>query len=200
MLPMLIVASSSGSLLFCVCLLPELQTDHKRVMASIERTMFALHAEAKAAKAAAHPELIQSVQQVRSGGAGAGAGPAVQPSAPRQAESDVPPAAAAADSASSAASSSAASAASLPPFYVVNSVSEDSPASVAGLRAGDLVLQFGSVTAANKSAASMAAVVSSSVGRALHVTVKREKEIKQLRLIPQAWGGRGMLGCHLVDV
>jgi predicted metalloprotease with PDZ domain len=184
--------------------LPELQTDHKRVMASIERTMFALHAEAKAAKAAAHPELIQRVQQVRSGGAGAGAGAAVQPCAPRQAEGDVPPAAPAADSAaaaaSSAASAAAAAAASLSPFYVVNSVSEDSPASVAGLRAGDLVLQFGSITAANKSAASMAAVVSSSVGRALHVTVKRDREIKQLRLIPQAWGGRGMLGCHLVDV
>jgi len=88
---------------------------------------------------------------------------------------------------------------------------------VAGLHAGNLVLQFGSVTAANKSAQSMAAVVSSSVGRALHITIQRPPatgaagvgpavaaqhggEIKQLRLIPQSWGGRGMLGCHLVDV
>jgi len=184
-----------------------MQTDHKRVMASIEQAMFALHAEAKAAKAAAHPELQQSAPIVRSGGAGTGAArePAAAPRPQRDDGVPPPASAAAAAHADTSSSSAAAAAASLVPFYSVNAVSPDSPASVAGLRVGDLVLQFGSVTAANKSAASMAAVVSSSVGRALSVTVRRSNEaggsdIKQLRLIPQQWGGRGMLGCHLVDV
>lgn len=186
--------------------LARLQTDHKRTMAQIEAAMFELHKEAKAAKLAANPNAIQSVQQVRRGDNGvpppsndAALAPSAAAAAPMAV---IPAAAAAAASSSSSAASSAAAArgSSLQPFYRVNTVSPDSPAEVAGLRAGDEILQFGSITHANKTAASMAAVVSSSVGRALPVTIRREGAVREIRLIPQAWSGRGMLGCHLVDV
>jgi 26S proteasome non-ATPase regulatory subunit 9 len=180
-----------------------MQNDHKDLMKRIEHTMFNMHAQAKAQKAREHPEAIQSVQQVRSGSA----------TVPRHGPSDdavTPPSSSSTAAAATASpalppagggdAGAIAAASNLSPFYTVNSVSDDSPASVAGLRAGDLILQFGSVTSINKSASSMAAVVSSSIGRALHVTVRRGGEIKFLKLIPQSWGGRGMLGCHLVDV
>lgn len=177
--------------------LARLQTDHKRTMAQIEAAMFEMHKEAKAKKLAANPNAIQAVQQVRRGDNGVPpmSNEALAPSA---AAASVP--AAAASSSAAASSAAAARGSSLVPFYRVNTVSPDSPAEVAGLRAGDEVLQFGSITASNKTAASMAAVVTSSVGRALPVTIRRDGTVRELRLIPQAWSGRGMLGCHLVDM
>ena len=86
-------------------------------------------------------------------------------------------------------------------FFLVDSVSADGPASVAGLRVGDRVLQFGSVIRRNNSKESMRAVVTNSVGRGLRVLVWREGEgVVELRLRPQQWAGQGLLGCHLTDL
>jgi len=125
------------------------QNDHKALMARIEQAMFAMHAEAKANKAQQRPEAIQSVQQVRRAPGEAPAARVPPPSAADAVSSDAVPAAGADVIPTDGAASASASASSLAPFYIVNSVAPDSPASVAGLRAGDLVLQFGSVTAAN---------------------------------------------------
>lgn len=175
-------------------------------MKQIETAMFAMHAEAKAAKLAANPNAITHVAQVRSGGATRDEGLPAGASAASIAATLRADAARAEEQAfqerarAQAAAAAAASAARpMPAFYRVQSVSPDSPADAAGLRVDDLVLQFGSVTASNVTPAAMAAVVSSSVGKAIPVTVQREGTRKELRLVPQAWGGRGMLGSVLED-
>lgn len=44
-------------------------------------------------------------------------------------------------------------------------------------------------------------VVQSSQGREIDVVVLREEVKVRLRLTPQTgWGGRGMLGCHLLPL
>jgi len=185
-----------------------LQTDHKNLMSRIERAMLAVHADAKAAKARERPEAAQSAPVTRP------TQPATRKEVPAdeskidEAKGGERPAVAAPISATPASSPSlAATAANLEPFYVVQSVSADSPAEVGGLRPGDLVLAFGSVRKENKSASTMSNVVTSSIGRAITVIVRRpaqdgqgEAQIKEIRIIPQQWSGRGLLGCHLVDV
>ena len=97
-----------------------------------------------------------------------------------------------------------AAAAEPPGIALVDSVSIDSPAEDAGLRAGDLILSFGAVD--GKSAASsgasalhaIAAAVGSSENVALPVTVRRGGAVLQLTLTPRRWSGRGLLGCHVL--
>lgn len=87
------------------------------------------------------------------------------------------------------------------PFYLVDQVKMDSPASLAGLKHGDKVLQFGSIRAETVSPASMKQVVMHSIGRGIGVTVYRNGEgMVQLTLVPQRWDGPGLLGCHLLDL
>ncbi|EST04806.1 PDZ domain protein [Kalmanozyma brasiliensis GHG001] len=88
------------------------------------------------------------------------------------------------------------------PFAKVNSVAENSPAQTAGLVAGDLVVRFGSVTAENeKGLAALAAPGVVVDGTSICITVTRSGETVNLTLIPRAgWGGRGMLGCHLLPL
>jgi 26S proteasome non-ATPase regulatory subunit 9 len=193
--------------------LARMQTDHKALMKSIETALFAVHAEAKAAKLAANPAAVTSAAMVRK---------ADQPSTDqpvdieaqlradearrnaRAAKEDADAAMAVVPASVSAAAPAQPVAISRPtllPFYRVASVSADSPAASAGLREGDLITQFGSVSATNVSAAAMGAVVAASVGRGIPVTILRAPSTTpiQLRLVPQQWSGRGMLGCHLVD-
>lgn len=181
------------------------QTDHKSIMRQIESAMFAVHAEAKAAKLAANPNAQTSVAIVHKTTKTNEDEKKKEDAATIEAQirSDAAKAeerAAAARAAESAAAPPAVAVRPLDPFYRVASVAQDSPAEVAGLKPNDLVLQFGSVSKSNYSPATMASVVSSSIGRAIPVLVDRDGKRKELRLIPQAWGGRGMLGCHLVDI
>ena len=86
-------------------------------------------------------------------------------------------------------------------FFLVDQVFEDSPAQSAGLRIGDRVLSFGSVTRRSYTKDAMRAVVANSVGRGIRVDVYRVGEgLKTLTLVPQQWAGQGLLGCHLTDV
>jgi len=87
------------------------------------------------------------------------------------------------------------------PFYLVDQVFEDSPAFLAGLKIGDKVLQFGSITRLNKSADAMQKLVKHSTGKKISVTVYRLGEGQvYLQLTPQHWQGRGLLGCNLKDI
>eukprot|EP00455_Lapot_gusevi_P045712 TRINITY_DN588_c0_g1_i2.p1 TRINITY_DN588_c0_g1~~TRINITY_DN588_c0_g1_i2.p1 ORF type:complete len:280 (+),score=49.13 TRINITY_DN588_c0_g1_i2:40-879(+) len=132
----------------------------------------------------------------------------------------------------------------LVPFYLVDQVFEDSPAALAGLKTGDQVLRFGSLTRSNFTPTAMQDVVRNSIGQPLALLVSRlapprsspssstsstsslqppseeeeeeeeekgEREraegegVRQrrqivLRLIPQSWRGRGLLGCHLTPM
>lgn len=92
------------------------------------------------------------------------------------------------------------------PFAKVNTVVPSSPADVAGLRPGDKVTKFGSVDWTNHEKLSkVAQTVQQNEGRAIVVKVIRPAQVGaaddrlEMQLTPRHnWGGRGMLGCHLL--
>lgn len=92
------------------------------------------------------------------------------------------------------------------PFCRVGSVADNSPAEEAGLRADDLIKIFGGVSSSGheefKMTAEMVAdVVKRSEGTAIPVKVQRAQVDLHLRLTPRRnWGGRGLLGCHLLPI
>ncbi|CAL5874329.1 uncharacterized protein PFLUO_LOCUS8625 [Penicillium psychrofluorescens] len=95
------------------------------------------------------------------------------------------------------------------PFAKVNSVVPGSPADQAGLKAGDTIRSFGNVHWMNHERLSkVAEVVQQNEGRPLSVKVVRKDESGSgttmeldLLLTPRRdWGGRGLLGCHLVPL
>lgn len=94
------------------------------------------------------------------------------------------------------------SAESLVAFARVDGVAPNSPAAEAGLRREDLILKFGSLARSSFTANSLqplADLVSVNENRELQVVISRSEETMSLKLIPRkGWGGRGMLGCHIV--
>jgi len=88
------------------------------------------------------------------------------------------------------------------PFALVNSVADSSPAAEAGLQQSDKVVKFGTVYAHNNAKlARLAEVVQRNEGREIDVVVLRQEVTVSLRLTPRSgWGGRGMLGCHLLPI
>ncbi|CAI7661342.1 hypothetical protein PCG10_004686 [Penicillium crustosum] len=95
------------------------------------------------------------------------------------------------------------------PFAKVNSVVSGSPADQAGLKVGDAIRSFGNINWLNHERLSkVAQVVQENEGRAVSVKVSRKDEGNtdtttefDLQLTPrQNWGGRGLLGCHLVPL
>ncbi|GAA6024123.1 hypothetical protein JCM11491_001098 [Sporobolomyces phaffii] len=87
------------------------------------------------------------------------------------------------------------------PFAKVNSVAPDSPARLAGLEADDLVVSIASIDSTNHSdLAAVGQLVARSEGKDVPVVVQRAggKRVV-LKLVPKSgWGGRGLLGCHIV--
>lgn len=94
------------------------------------------------------------------------------------------------------------------PFARVNSVAPGSPADQAGLKARDVIRRFGTVNWVNhERLTKVGEVVQQNEGRPLVVKVSRTNESGQgtrelsVNLIPRRdWGGRGLLGCHLVPL
>lgn len=90
------------------------------------------------------------------------------------------------------------------PFAKVNSVAENSPAQVAGLQQGDHILKFGAVTAENPKGLGALATPGIFVdGASIQLLVRRDgcSESVSLTLVPRSdWGGRGLLGCHLLPL
>lgn len=89
-----------------------------------------------------------------------------------------------------------------PPFARVNTVVPNSPADQAGMKAGDKVTRFGSVNWTNHERLSrVAGVVQQNENGQIAVKILRDSQALQLELTPRKdWGGRGLLGCHLVPV
>ncbi|KAF9153324.1 hypothetical protein BG015_003654 [Linnemannia schmuckeri] len=91
---------------------------------------------------------------------------------------------------------------SLPPFARVNAVAPDSPAKEAGLVQGDRIVVFGTVNANTPSTLpALSAHVQARENKPIVVKVLRSDstELVSLVLVPkQGWGGRGLLGCHIV--
>ena len=87
----------------------------------------------------------------------------------------------------------------LRPFAAIDLISRTSPAEAAGLKIGDVILQFGSVTKQNFTGLdAIGNVVKHSIGKPIIVSVKRENELISLSLTPCDWGGQGLLGCNIV--
>ncbi|ELR05029.1 putative 26S proteasome regulatory subunit [Pseudogymnoascus destructans] len=92
------------------------------------------------------------------------------------------------------------------PFARVNSVVESSPAEEAGLKEGDLIRNFGYVNRENNDGLRrVAECVQGNEGRNVLVKVSRgfgaERQELNLTLVPRKdWGGRGLLGCHIVPL
>ncbi|KAF2139962.1 uncharacterized protein K452DRAFT_231398 [Aplosporella prunicola CBS 121167] len=88
------------------------------------------------------------------------------------------------------------------PFAKVNSVVPESPADTAGLKAGDQIVVFGDVNWMNHEKLSkVAEAVSRNEGRSISIRVSRAGDQVELQLTPRRnWGGRGMLGCHLLPL
>ncbi|KAE8138154.1 hypothetical protein BDV38DRAFT_245604 [Aspergillus pseudotamarii] len=93
-----------------------------------------------------------------------------------------------------------------PPFARVNSVATASPADQARLKAGDKIRSFGTINWINHERLSkVAELVQQNEGRTLIVKVLRQDGSDatelDLELVPRRdWGGRGLLGCHLVPL
>ncbi|KAI6374369.1 hypothetical protein MCOR25_003158 [Pyricularia grisea] len=93
------------------------------------------------------------------------------------------------------------------PFAKVNSVVDNSPADSAGLKAGDLVRNFGYVNRENHDGLKkVAECVQGNEGQTIIVKVLRsagsgQHQELQLSLRPRRdWGGRGLLGCHIIPI
>jgi 26S proteasome non-ATPase regulatory subunit 9 len=96
----------------------------------------------------------------------------------------------------------------LQPFARVNSVAPDSPAAAAGLSKDDRILSFGPVALQKTVEMDCFRELPDLVQRAAaaHETIevrilrqyKAASDRLSLRLQPRAWGGRGLIGCHIV--
>ncbi|THV50356.1 hypothetical protein BGAL_0153g00010 [Botrytis galanthina] len=90
------------------------------------------------------------------------------------------------------------------PFAKVNSVAAGSPADDAGLKAGDTIRNFGYVNHANHDGLKrVGECVQGNEGREVMVKVSRDlgRQELQLSLTPRRnWGGRGLLGCHILPL
>jgi len=93
-----------------------------------------------------------------------------------------------------------------PAFAMVNSVVAGSPAESAGLKAGDEIRNFGYVNNSNHDGLKrVAECVQGNEGRDVLVKVSRpadgRRQELQLTLKPRRdWGGRGLLGCHILPL
>ncbi|KDQ11081.1 hypothetical protein BOTBODRAFT_177562 [Botryobasidium botryosum FD-172 SS1] len=89
------------------------------------------------------------------------------------------------------------------PFARVDGVLPQSPASVAGLKREDLIVRFGELTSASFTSGlqPLAAYVTSHENQPMEISVKRGSQNFTLKFTPRSgWGGRGLLGCHVVPV
>ncbi|KAH3700772.1 26S proteasome non-ATPase regulatory subunit 9-like [Dreissena polymorpha] len=90
----------------------------------------------------------------------------------------------------------------LQPFGNVMSVDEGSPADLAGLKVGDSVIRFGSLTSQNfQGLQNIAAIVQHSIDKSIPITVVRDNADVQLSVTPSRWKpDKGLLGCNIKPV
>ncbi|ORY07970.1 hypothetical protein K493DRAFT_403534 [Basidiobolus meristosporus CBS 931.73] len=93
-------------------------------------------------------------------------------------------------------------------FAIVNAIAPDSPAQLAGLEKGDKIIRFGDITNANhENLQAVGRLVASSEGKTLILLIERNDKVDEtpttitMKLTPKSgWGGRGLLGCHILPI
>lgn len=89
----------------------------------------------------------------------------------------------------------------LEPLAKIDEIIPDSPACIAGLLDGDMLISFGEVNSLTPNPLSaIPSVVREYCNRPLPIVVKRQGSMVTITLTPRVWGGRGLLGCHLSPV
>ena len=97
----------------------------------------------------------------------------------------------------------------LTPFALIDEVSPNSPASMAGIQVNDELLQFDTINATNhENFSAIAKLLPEKEEKEIRVKVRRRREmdwgevyeVKELILKPRKWEGRGLLGCHITKV
>ncbi|KAJ2769835.1 putative 26S proteasome regulatory subunit [Coemansia nantahalensis] len=94
----------------------------------------------------------------------------------------------------------------LQPFARVSIVTPNSPASEAGLVAGDKVVRYGSVDASNHdNLKALSAETINNINKPMSVTVQRvvdgRPQTVDLTLrLRHGWGGESLLGCHILPL
>lgn len=86
------------------------------------------------------------------------------------------------------------------PIAKLDQILNGSPASDAGIQDGDYLMQFGKINMSNADGMAfrlIAGAVNDSVNTEIIILVRRNGIIKELKLVPKTWDGRGLLGCHL---
>eukprot|EP01119_Soliformovum_irregulare_P007811 TRINITY_DN20326_c0_g1_i1.p1 TRINITY_DN20326_c0_g1~~TRINITY_DN20326_c0_g1_i1.p1 ORF type:complete len:217 (+),score=30.88 TRINITY_DN20326_c0_g1_i1:109-759(+) len=89
------------------------------------------------------------------------------------------------------------------PFLLIDEVFPGSPTDKAGVIVGDRIVQFGSITHSNSTGIrAIADLVTNMENRSLAVRLIREENgqtiVKEVRITPRKWEGRGLLGWHMV--
>lgn len=87
------------------------------------------------------------------------------------------------------------------PFAKVEFVNIGSPAHDCGMRAGDLVVEFGTQNNSNfKSLMDIGQLVQNSQNKNVRIKLIRNRQLLTLTLVPKLWSGAGLLGCKLVPL
>ena len=90
------------------------------------------------------------------------------------------------------------------PFAKIDGVAPDSPASLAGLERDDLLVNFGDLSTKLKSTSQtfdlLGNAVHARIGLETVVKVQRRDVLFVTKLTPRNWGGKGVLGCHLIPL
>jgi len=166
-----------------------LRTDHSTVMREIERSLHALHAATTGGVGGTEEPLDipgpHGEAEIGSGRNQASRGSNTAPEV--------------SGTASSSPQLRQSSPAFIAPFARIGEVTGGSPSSLGGIREGDELLEFGTVTAHNhRDLHGLADFVAGHVGQEVHVVVRRQGVVKELRITPARWTGRGVLGCHFL--
>ena len=87
------------------------------------------------------------------------------------------------------------------PFAKVEFVNIGSPAQDAGMKSGDLVVEFGTQNNSNfKSLMDIGQLVTNSQNKNVRIKLIRNHQLITLTLVPKLWSGKGLLGCKMVPI
>lgn len=88
------------------------------------------------------------------------------------------------------------------PIGLIDQIADKSPAMLAGLQNGDLLLAFGTITAESSGnvLSLIPNVVQMSINQPLPLIIRRQGVAMNISIIPRAWGGKGLLGMHLSPI